>query len=447
MSAGVRHIQCILNDPLHSSHIMHPLQHRLHRTAVILTALFLSLSFLLMGCRRLIAAMQIAPTPAPTLPPPAIPTANPISTAPPIITTSQPGLNGFPTLEDFWSGQAKFELDVPDTGLPMGESDTLLMSNGELWSYVHASQRSAGVKDSCNAPVEFPGCVIIYKSQDGGAHFSLAAHPICQIPCSQCPCNNETDHTAQQQYPRIAQAGNNLLLMAYEYAGGVFVRRSHDGLNWSAPTRLALSGIWNLWFRECSSTEHIGPHPFAKADYECLAGGPPGIFVEGEGADARVFVFVALGQNPAHMGCVVGSINQPADTYEQCKANPLFSGAPAYGPRNTTNAAANEFFDFRTISAAKIIRLGERYYMLYEGVRGPGPSDAGDNQFGLGLARTQANALDSAWEKFGGNPILQDLPGNIGLGHADVVVMNGETYLYTSLDGMKRSRLKLAWVK
>ena len=34
---------------------------------------------------------------------------------------------------------------------------------------------------------------------------------------------------------------------------------------------------------------------------------------------------------------------------------------------------------------------------------------------------------------------------NIGLGHADLVVLNGQTLLYTSLDGIKRSRLVLHW--
>jgi hypothetical protein len=95
--------------------------------------------------------------------------------------------------------------------------------------------------------------------------------------------------------------------------------------------------------------------------------------------------------------------------------------------------------------------------MFYEGVRGPGPGDAGDTQFGLGMARTadpklsqtpHSNAYhqaDGAWETYPGNPLLVDLPGNVGVGHADVIIVDGITYLYTSLDGEVRSRLKLVW--
>jgi hypothetical protein len=40
---------------------------------------------------------------------------------------------------------------------------------------------------------------------------------------------------------------------------------------------------------------------------------------------------------------------------------------------------------------------------------------------------------------------LVGLPGNFGLGHADLVVVNGQTLLYTSLNGATRSRLALVW--
>jgi beta-xylosidase len=83
--------------------------------------------------------------------------------------------------------------------------------------------------------------------------------------------------------------------------------------------------------------------------------------------------------------------------------------------------------------------------MLYEGVRGPADGAPGDTQFGLGLARSLSNQIDGAWEKYPANPLLVDLPGNIGLGHADLVVLDGRTYLYTSLDGVTRSRMVLVW--
>ncbi len=80
-----------------------------------------------------------------------------------------------------------------------------------------------------------------------------------------------------------------------------------------------------------------------------------------------------------------------------------------------------------------------------EGVRRRGPGDPGDTQFGLGLARSMRGAIDGPWEKYSGNAIIGTFPGNIGLGHSDVVVTGGTTDLFASLDGIVRSRLVLQW--
>jgi hypothetical protein len=331
-------------------------------------------------------------------------------------------------------------MDVEDTGLPMGESDTVVKSNGELWSYLHASDPSAGVVDRCGDPVPFPGCTVLYRSHDGGRTFHHDDPPVCLFECASCPCSSELDHIDQQQYPQVAYDGETLLLV-YEYRGKVHLRRSQNGLTWSMPEQFIYSSIWKRWLRGCYPEERIGHHPFVPYDYECLAGGPPGILIDG----GRVYVFMALGQNPSSMGCYVGDPDTPASDYERCQRNPLFTGALEYGPLEAYGPDANPYFDFRTISSAEPQRIGERVYMLYEGVRGPGPGDAGDTQFGLGLARTVTERVDGPWETYPGNPILVDLPGNVGLGHADLMVLDGRTYLYTSLDGEKRSRLVLVW--
>ncbi|MFN2111281.1 MAG: hypothetical protein ACK2UI_16620, partial [Anaerolineae bacterium] len=357
-----------------------------------------------------------------------------------LVVQSEPGTNDHPTLADFWEGQAEFVLDVADTGLPMGESDTLVMHNGELWSYVHASTVSAGTVDRCGDPVPFPGCTVIYRSVDGGATFSPTTPLTCQFECATCPCVSEVDHTEQQQYPRVAYNGATFFL-AYEYLGRARLRRSTDGLTWSMPERVADTGVWKLWLRTCRQEERIHEHPFVPYEYECLAGGPPGIFVEG----GRLYIFVGLGQNPGSMGCYTGSVTTTGEQLTRCQHNPLFVGAGEYGPLDEKGPQANSYFDFRTISSAEVQRIGSQVYMLYEGVRGPGPGDGGDTQFGLGLARSLTADIDGPWEKFPGNPILVDQPGNIGLGHADLVVIEGQTFLYTSLNGYMRSRLALAW--
>lgn len=354
-------------------------------------------------------------------------------------------LSAHPTLDDFWDGRAEFQVDVQDTGLPMGESDTVVVGN-QLWSYLHASDRSASVVDQCGDPVEFPGCVVVLQSEDGGRSFQPQTtndqgQPVCQIPCLACPCDSKRDQIDQQQYPRVARTDSAGWLMVYEYRANTLLRRSPDGLNWSPAEEVPFTGIWRQWLMSCAPFEQVGPHPFASAEYDCLVGGPPGLSV----VDSDLFVFVGMGQNPSHLGCLVGAVNAPASLLRKCLDNPLVSGAPDYGPLDQADAGANPFFDFRTISSAETIQVGQHLYLFYEGVRGPTAGAAGDTQFALGLARTVGSVVDGPWETYPGNPILVDLPGNIGVGHADVIVYDGVTYLYTSLDGKVRSRLALGW--
>ncbi len=388
-------------------------------------------------------------TPTPTFKPttrlPALtPTRRPTLTPTPspthfVMLPQQPGGN-HPTLADFWEGRAQFVVENIDTGLPMGESDAIIMRNGEVWAYLHASQRSAGALDRCGNPVDFPGCTVIYRSYDGGRTFQHDSPPTCQFECEQCPCDSKGDHIDQQQYPRLAYNGK-ILFLVYEYRARVMLRRSSDGLTWSAPEELLPGGVWTKCPANHRPEERIGPHPYALTEYACLIGGPPGVYVEGN----RLYVFVGLGQNPGSMGCYYGQAGLHARFLRKCKNNPLFTGAIEYGPLEEKGPQTNAFFDFRMISSAEVQKVGDRYYMLYEGIRGPGPGDPGDSQFGLGLARSLTGQIDSPWEKFPGNPILADQPGNIGVGHADLLVIDGQTVLYTSLNGITRSRLVLAW--
>ena len=174
-------------------------------------------------------------------------------------------------------------------------------------------------------------------------------------------------------------------------------------------------------------------------------GSPPGLYIEETDEEPEVFLFVGLGQNPSSMGCFRGPLHTATSLLRRCRHTPLFTGAPTYGPKDTSGPSTNSHFDFRTISSADVTKIDDRYYMLYEGVRGPQPGAGGDTQFALGLARSQGAAIDGPWQRYGRNPILIDLPGNVGVGHADLVNIDGTTVLYTSLDGETRSRLDLRW--
>lgn len=347
-----------------------------------------------------------------------------------------------PTLADFWSGDAEWVVDLDDVGLPVGESDTIARGDGVFWSYLHASYSSAGVIDQCGLPVAFPGCTTRWESTDGGQTFTLPA-PVCLMTCGDCPCDDERDHITAQQYPRVFATGDRLY-MVYEWHAQTILRTSQDGLNWSAWDYLTIpGGTWPLSFAPCSPTEQIGPHPNIRGQADgCLVGGPPGLYVEGD----MLYVFVMAGSAPSHMRCYKGNRHGPLDALQRCDTDPLFTGAQSYGPEDVLAADANAYFDFRYISSADVLRVGDRYYMSYEGIRGPDELERGmDTQFGLGFARSVTDAIDGPWERYPGNPVIMDMGFNWGIGHADLLVIDGVTYLYSATSQATRGRYRLVW--
>ena len=382
------------------------------------------------------------PTDSPTptaLPPTPLPTDTPTLTSPPPFVPAPPPGREFATLDDFWAGAAEWVLEEYDVGLPVGESDTVHRGGGEFWSYLHASFESAGVVDRCGDPAPFPGCVTLWKSHDGGLHFSLES-PRCLFPCASCPCA-ASDHTGQQQYPRVFFDTDRAYIV-YEWGTGTFLRISPDGINWSAEAHVPGTGQWHAEPGICAEAESIGEHPNIYAESEfgnCLVGAPPGIYVEGD----LLYVFVGLGRDPGHIGCYVGSKYAGAGGLRKCASNPLFGAELGYGPVDVLGVEANPYFEFRTISSADVVRVGDHYYMAYEGVRGPSNPTVVDDQFALGLARSVGPAIDGPWEKYPGNPVIMYLTNNWGIGHADIVIVGPATYLYTATSTTTRGRYVL----
>lgn len=348
-----------------------------------------------------------------------------------------------PTLADFWDGKAEWAVDVADVGLPIGESDTVYKGNGVYWSYLHASAQSAGVVDQCGEPVEFPGCLTRWESDDGGVSFHLTS-PVCLMACTTCPCDDQRDHITAQQYPRVAFAEDGAYL-AYEWHAQVMLRKSDDGLNWSDWSYLLTpGGTWPSSYAPCTATEKIGPHPNIRGEiHDCLVGAPPGIYVEGN----TLYVFVAAGSAPGHMRCYKGNRYDNLSRLKRCDTDPLFSGAAEYGPLDiSSGAAVDPYFDFRYVSSADILKVDDHYYMAYEGVRGPDVLERGqDTQFGLGFARSSGEALDGTWEKYAQNPVIQPTSANFGIGHADLMVVDNITYMYTATSESTRGRYILKW--
>lgn len=351
-----------------------------------------------------------------------------------------------PTLADFWDGRADWVLLTPDVGLPVGESDTIARGDGEFWSYLHASTQSAGVVDQCGQTVAFPGCLTRWESTDGGQTFTLPV-AVCSLPCGACPCDDQRDHTsverAAQQYPRVV-VDQGRYYMAYEWHAQVILRTSDDGLVWSGwDYLLTPGGTFPSSFAPCSATETIGPHPNIRGQRDdCLIGAPPGLFIDGD----TLYVFVAAGSAPAHMRCYKGDKRGDLSRLERCATDPLFSGAQEYGPLDARGALAHPYFDFRYISSADVLKVGDRYYMAYEGIRGPEVLEAGmDTQYGLGFARSVGPHIDGPWERFPANPVLQEMGFWVGIGHADLLTVAGETRMMTQTGENTRGLYALRW--
>jgi hypothetical protein len=236
--------------------------------------------------------------------------------------------------------------------------------------------------------------------------------------------------------------------IVYEWGAGTYLRTSLDGIHWSAEAHVPGSGQWHSETRSCTSWESIGDHPniYAETEFgDCLVGAPPGIMVAGD----HLYVFVGLGRNPGHMGCYVGDKRAGPGSQavtarlRKCTSNPLFSAQNGYGPLDARGAEANPYFEFRTISSADVVRVGERYYMAYEGVRGPSDPTVVDDQLALGFARSIGPAIDGPWERHPSNPVIMDVANNWGIGHADLVIVGPATYLYTATSETTRGRYVL----
>lgn len=346
-----------------------------------------------------------------------------------------------PTLDDFWSGQAEWRVDIYNVGLPIGESDTILMPDGTYRSYLHGSFQSAEIVDQCGMPAPFPGCLTVWTSDDGET-FDLDV-PVCIIPCGACPCDDQADHIEAQQYPRVIIADDGTWYMVYEWHAQVMLRQSSDGIVWSDWEYLQTpAGTWQSSYAPCTDNERIGTHPNIRGQADdCILGAPPGLFIDGN----MIYVFVMSGSAPARMRCYKGNRHGNLGALSLCDTDPLFMGADNYGGIDLMGDEAREFWDFRYISSADVIQVGDWYYMAYEGIRGPSELEFGrDNQFGLGFARS--TSLDGTWETLERNPVVMGLVDNWGIGHADLIIIEGITYMYSATSQQTRGRYKLEWV-
>jgi hypothetical protein len=153
--------------------------------------------------------------------------------------------------------------------------------------------------------------------------------------------------------------------------------------------------------------ECVNTGDFGQPAGSYLAGGPPGIFVDGD----QLYVFVDLGSCPASIGCIHGNRFEPPAQMRPCDAAPLLYGSGEYG-RGKSGHDANAYMDFRYASSAEVVSSNGSFYMFWEGERGGG-------EWGLNLA--SSGAVDARWSKSSLNPALMDAPILNGMGHTDLL--------------------------
>jgi hypothetical protein len=163
-----------------------------------------------------------------------------------------------------------------------------------------------------------------------------------------------------------------------------------------------------------------------------LAGAPPGLFVDAE----QVYVFVDLGSCPAAIACIHGHRFQSAAQMRPCETAPLVHGAREFG-QGKSGREANAYMDFRYASSAEVVYSNGMFYMFWEGERGGG-------EWGVNLA--SSIAIDAPWIRSHLNPALMDAPIFNGMGHADLLQIDQEWFLFTSTSNTTRGRYRLEWV-
>jgi hypothetical protein len=227
--------------------------------------------------------------------------------------------------------------------------------------------------------------------------------------------------------------------MVFEHGGATFYTLSFDGIEWLRARPVRDTGVWHDDLSPCPDYMRIKPHPFTSVPYDCMQGGPPGLYIDGQ----RMYLFVGQGQSPGHMGCLWSTLSTPE--FFPCFHNPLFGGSREYGPPEALDAAANPYWDFRYTTSADVLEDEGLYYMVYEGIRGPESNEVGgDTQFALGMARSPT--IDArTWQTYPHNPILDDVSENVGIGHADLIVIDGVTMMYTATPQGQRGRYALVW--
>lgn len=316
-----------------------------------------------------------------------------------VMSLPMPATAAEPTLDDLWSGKARFEVEQSAYGVEFGmHFVSAVADQGTIhlfYNFPDAGENSIGLATTADG-VTFKNLGKVISRSDSGWDRRFAA------------------------FPGAAKVGEKWFLL-YEGAGDspgdVGLATSDDGLKFSKQAAPLLV-----------HAKRLPKDPVTlQLAWEQTNIGTPSIYVEKD----KFFVFYhGFGKSPyggpddCQLGLATGT---ELTKLKRVPTNPIL--------RTSKNG-----WDSGTIGKRSIVKQGDYYYMAYEGSTDQ-PYDKA--KWSSGLAR--AKALVGPWEKFSKNPVIPVTKGGFGYDGPEWVQFADKLYLYYRAPTGPTTRAALVW--
>lgn len=304
-----------------------------------------------------------------------------------------------PTLDDVWSGKAKFEVEQSAYGIEFGMHFlSAVVDQGEIHIFHNlpdAGENSIGLATTSDG-VTFKSLGTVVTKSPSGWDRRFAA------------------------FPGAAKVEGKWYLL-YEGAGDspgdIGLATSGDGLIFSKQATPILVH---------AKRQPKDPTTLQLA-WEQMNIGTPSIYVEKD----KFYVFYhGFGKSPygGPDDCQLGlAIGTDLTRLKRATTNPILR-------------TSKSGWDCGTIGKRSIVKQDDYYYMVYEGSTDQ-PYDKA--KWSSGLARSKS--LTGPWEKFSKNPIIPVTKGGFGYDGPEWLQIADKLYLYCRAPGGPTTRAALVW--